>query len=226
MKIFGHRGAAGLVAENTLESVKEALKYKVDGIEIDVHRCKSGELVVIHDETLDRTTNGIGNVADYSLQELEQLATKEGFMIPTLNQVLDLIDGQCILNVELKGINTGIPVITLLDTYIRNSKWEYDDFMISSFDHSQLFDMKAVTSTYKIGVLTEDNITEALPVAKQLKAYSVHPPIHSLTEDEVNMAKTEGYKVYVWTVNTVEFIQQSKSWKVDGIITDFPNFAS
>lgn len=224
MKIFGHRGAAGLVAENTLESIKEALQHKVDGIEIDVHRCKSGELVVIHDETLDRTTNGTGNVSDYSLLELEQFATKEGFMIPTLNQVLDLIDGQCVLNVELKGKNTGVLAITLLETYVRTSTWEYDDFIISSFDHSQLFDVKTVSSKFKIGVLTEDNITEALPVARQLKAFSIHPPIHSLTLDEVDLAKIEGYKVYVWTVNTIELIDQSKSWKVDAIITDFPNF--
>ncbi|WP_282085234.1 glycerophosphodiester phosphodiesterase [Aquimarina algiphila] len=226
MKIFGHRGAAGLVAENTLESIKEALKHKVDGIEIDVHRCKSGELVVIHDETLDRTTTGKGNVSDYTLLELEQFTTEEGFMIPTLSQVLDLIDGQCTLNVELKGKNTGVIAVTLLEAHIRTSKWEYDDFIISSFDHTQLFELKTVTSKFKLGVLTEDTITKALPVAKKLKAFSVHPPIYSLTQDEVNVAKAEGYMVYVWTVNTTELIQQSKSWKVDGIITDFPNFAS
>ncbi len=225
MKIFGHRGAAGLVAENTLESITKAFHYKVDGIEIDVHCCKSGELVVIHDETLDRTTNGIGNVSEYTLQELQRFETKEGFMIPTLCEVLDTIDGQCELNIELKGKNTALPTIRLLEEYIENTDWEYDHFIISSFDYSQLFELKAVTSHFKIGVLTEENITQALPVAAGLKAFSIHPPIFSLTRDEVNLAKDRGYQIYVWTVNTTMQIEQSKLWKVAGIITDFPNFA-
>lgn len=225
MKIFGHRGAAGLVAENTLESITEALHYKVDGVEIDIHCCKSGELVVIHDETLDRTTNGTGNVSEYTLQELQQFETKEGFTIPTLRGVLDMIDGQCELNIELKGKNTALPTIRLLEEYIENTGWEYDHFIISSFDHPQLFELKAATSNFKIGVLTEKNITRALHVAERLKAFSIHPPILSLTRDEVNLAKDQGYNIYVWTVNTAMQIEQSKSWKVEGIITDFPNFA-
>ncbi|EZH71664.1 hypothetical protein ATO12_06805 [Aquimarina atlantica] len=225
MKVFGHRGAAGLVAENTVESIAEALLYKVDGVEVDVHCCKSGELVVIHDETLDRTTNGTGNVSEFTLQELQQFETKEGFMIPTLRGVLDMIDGQCELNIELKGKNTALPTIRLLEEYIENTDWEYDHFIISSFDHSQLFELKAATSNFKIGVLTEENITQALAVAERLKAFSIHPPIFSLTQDEVNLAKDRGYHIYVWTITTTMQIEQSKLWKVEGIITDFPNFA-
>jgi glycerophosphoryl diester phosphodiesterase len=225
MKIFGHRGAAGLVAENTLESITAALHYKVDGVEIDVHCCKSGELVVIHDDTLDRTTNGTGNVSEYTLQELQQFETEEGFRIPTLREVLDMINMQCELNIELKGKNTALPTIALLEEYIENTDWEYDHFIISSFDHPQLFELKAITSNFKIGVLTEVHIIEVLPIAAALEAFSIHPPIFSLTEDAVNLAKDQGYTVYVWTVNTETQIEQSKSWKVEGIITDFPNFA-
>lgn len=225
MKIFGHRGAAGLVAENTLESIIEALHYKVDGIEIDVHCCKSGELVVIHDETLDRTTNGTGNVSEYTLKELQQFETKEGFTIPTLRKVLDVINTQCELNIELKGKNTALPTIALLEEYIKNTDWKYDHFIISSFDHSQLFELKAITTNFKIGVLSEVNTIEVLSIAEALEAFSIHPPIFSLTRDAVNLAKDRGYKIYVWTVNTEMQMEQSKSWKVEGIITDFPNFA-
>ncbi|KAA1243883.1 glycerophosphodiester phosphodiesterase family protein [Aquimarina sp. RZ0] len=225
MKIFGHRGAAGLVAENTLESIEEALKHNVDGVEIDVHCCNSGELVVIHDETLDRTTNGSGKVSEYSLVDLQSFMTIEGYRIPTLNQVLELVDGKCELNIELKGVNTALPVMTLLEEYIPNSNWKFDQFIVSSFDHSQLHDIKSVTSQFRIGVLTEDDIMHAISEAKKLEAYSVHPPISSLTEKGVSLAKEEGYEVYVWTVNKEQQIKQSKSWLVDGIITDFPNFA-
>ncbi|PKV48178.1 glycerophosphoryl diester phosphodiesterase [Aquimarina sp. MAR_2010_214] len=225
MKIFGHRGAAGLVAENTLESITKALNYEVDGIEIDVHCCKSGELVVIHDKTLDRTTNGMGNVSEYTLQELQQFETEEGFIIPTLHEVLDIINAQCELNIELKGKNTVLPTVALLEDYIKNTDWEYDHFIISSFDHSQLFELKTITSNFKIGVLSEVNISEVLSIAEALEAFSIHPPIFSLSRDEVNLAQNQGYKIYVWTVNTETQIEQSKSWKVEGIITDFPNFA-
>ncbi|WP_234859427.1 glycerophosphodiester phosphodiesterase [Aquimarina aquimarini] len=226
MKIFGHRGAAGLIAENTLESVEIALLHNVDGIEIDIHCCKTGELVVIHDETLDRTTNGKGNVKDYSLEDLKQYSTQEGYAIPTLDQVLDLIDGQCLLNIELKGKDTVIPTIKVLEKYIRNTNWEYNDFIISSFDHEQLFELKKSTSHFKIGVLTEKSVVEALPIAKKLDAFSIHPSIEILTRDQVDLAREVGFDVYVWTVNDKELIKKSKFWKVEGIITDFPNFVT
>jgi len=179
MKIFGHRGAAGLVEENTLESISKAISYGVHGIEIDVHCCKSGEIVVIHDETLDRTTNAKGNVSDYTLSELKKVKTIEGYGIPTLEEVLELIDAKCELNVELKGDKTALPVVMLLEEYIAKTSWNYEHFVISSFDHSQLFDLKKESSKFKIGVLTEENITKVLPVAKDLMAYSIHPPIKS-----------------------------------------------
>ncbi|GAA4273013.1 glycerophosphodiester phosphodiesterase family protein [Aquimarina gracilis] len=224
MKIFGHRGAAGLVAENTLESIAEALLYPIDGIEIDVHLCKSGELVVIHDETLDRTTNGKGNVSDYTIRELKKFSSEEGFKIPTLEEVLHLIDARCNLNIELKGKNTAIPMVKLVEEYIHKTHWEYNHFIISSFDHPQLFEIKETNSKFKIGVLTEENITAVLPVAKELDAFSIHPPITTLTNDEVTLAQEKGLRVYVWTVNTENLIKQSKKWNVDVVITDFPNF--
>lgn len=225
MEIYGHRGAAGLVAENTLESIAEALKYNVQGIEIDVHRCKSGELVVIHDDTLNRTTNGLGPVSSLSWTSLKKYRTIEGYKIPLLSEVLDLIDAKCVLNIELKGIGTALPTVELLESYIKNSKWETEDFIISSFDHSQLFQIKSMTTSFRLGVLTEKSIPAILNVAASLDAFSLHPPIFSLTEAAVSMAKAKGYKVYVWTVNEKKLIKQFKDWKVDGIISDFPNFA-
>lgn len=225
MKIFGHRGAAGLVEENTLESIIEALDHGVDGIEIDVHRCKSGELVVIHDETLDRTTNGRGRVSEYTWSELKKMRTKTGFRIPLLHEVLCLVLGKCMINIEVKGIRTALPTIELLEKHVKDSDWKYDDFIVSSFDHAQLFQIKAVNPMFRLGVLTESNAIEILPLAKALGAFSIHPSISMLRQEEVNQIKQLGYRVYVWTVNTQELINQSKSWNIDGIITDFPNFA-
>ena len=226
MDVIGHRGAAGLVEENTLESIIKALRYPIQGIEIDVHVCKSGEVVVIHDETLNRTTNGSGKVEDYTLAELKQFVTKDGYAIPTLNEVLEIIDASCMLNVELKGANSAQSVIEVLEAFISNSALTYDQFILSSFEHSQLFEAKKLQPKFKLGVLTEEDITAVLNVAKELNAYAIHPPIHSLTFEPVQKAKELGFKVFVWTVNAKQLIAQCKTWNVDGIITDFPNFVA
>ncbi|MBP2831751.1 glycerophosphodiester phosphodiesterase [Aquimarina sp. U1-2] len=225
MKIFGHRGAAGLVAENTLASIAEALIHPIDGIEIDVHCCKSGELVVIHDETLARTTNGIGDIADCTLEQLKQFTTKEGFLIPTLAEVLQFVNGRCTLNIELKGKKTALPTLDLIEQYIQQRDWEFHDFILSSFDHSQLFDIQKKTTKFKLGVLTEENSKAVLSTAHNLEAYSIHPPVASLTKDDVMQIHDHGFKLYVWTVNKESSIRRLKKWNVDAIITDFPNFA-
>ena len=114
---IGHRGAKGHVAENTLESIKKAMLLKVDMIEIDVHLCKTGELVVIHDEELGNTTSGNGVVSDKSLAQIKSFRTREGYQIPTLSEVLELIQDKVILNIELKGEGTAEPVLKCLQKF-------------------------------------------------------------------------------------------------------------
>ena len=92
---IGHRGAKGHVVENTLASIQKALDFGVHGIEIDVHLCKSGELVVFHDFTLDRITNGSGEISAFTLSELKQFKIEDKFEIPTLEEVLNIINNSC-----------------------------------------------------------------------------------------------------------------------------------
>ena len=224
MKTFGHRGAAGLVAENTLASISRAIELGVDGIEIDVHCCKSGELVVIHDDSVDRTTNGVGLIKNLTLTELKELSIDGKYSIPALTEVLDIIDAQCQLNIELKGSGTALPVVDLLREYLNNSGWDKSDFIISSFDHDQLFDVCSIDNTLKIGVLTEETIADALMIAKSLKAYSIHPSIEKFYAEEALLAIEEGFTIYVWTVNDKSEIDRLRRLNVEAIITDFPNF--
>ena len=225
MKTFGHRGAAGLVAENTLPSISKALELGVDGIEIDVHCCKSGELVVIHDNSVDRTTNGVGLVKNLTLTELKELSINGKYSIPALTEVLDLLDAQCQLNIELKGSGTARPVVDLLKEYLENSSWDKSDFIISSFDHNQLFDVLLIDDELKIGVLTEGTIADVLTIAKSLKAYSIHPSIEKFDDKEALLAIEGGFDIYVWTVNDKIEIDRLSNLNVEAIITDFPNFA-
>ena len=112
--VIGHRGAKGHLAENTLESIKKAMQLGADGIEIDVFRCLSGEIVLFHDEKLDKLTNGKGLIENTSLEELKKLKVMgTNQQIPTLNEVFDVIDNKTFLNIELNYIRL-IPIIYCL----------------------------------------------------------------------------------------------------------------
>ncbi|MGM1056109.1 MAG: glycerophosphodiester phosphodiesterase [Bacteroidota bacterium] len=220
---IGHRGAKGHLAENTLESIQLALEFGVDAIEIDVHKCRSGELVVIHDFTLDRTTDGEGEVASKSLEELKKLKVNQKFRIPLLTEVLDLIHGKCWINIELKGLNTAAETVSIIQHYIKNLNWNQEDFIVSSFQKNELFEVYKTDPEIRIGVLSKASVTEALQMAKMLNAKAIHPSLGIITRENVQQAQEAGFKVNVWTVNEQADILRMKDFGVDGIISDFPD---
>jgi glycerophosphoryl diester phosphodiesterase len=220
---IGHRGAKAYVAENTLESIQKALDFGVDGIEIDVHVCATGELVVFHDFTLDRMTNGTGEIEKRSLSELKQLKVNNELSIPTLEEVLDLIDKKCLLNVELKGSDTASKTCEVLQKYIKEKAWKYNDFIVSSFQHHELQDVFKIDKNIPLGVLTKASVAEALEFAETIKAIAIHPNFALLTSENVKRAQDAGFKVFTWTVNDEQTIERIKSYKVDGIISDVPD---
>ena len=220
---IGHRGAKGHVAENTLESIQKALDLGVDGIEIDVHLCASGELVVFHDFTLDRITNGTGEVKKLSLLELKKLKIKSQFLIPTLEEVLDLINKKCFLNIELKGRNTALKTSEVIQDYIQNKDWNYEDFLVSSFQIRELEAIFNLDKKIPLGVLTKANMDEAIEFAQTINALAIHPNYALLTPENIKRAQDKNYKVYTWTVNDEKTIQRMKSYGVDGIISDVPD---
>ena len=220
---FGHRGAKGLVAENTIESIVFALELGVDGIEIDVYKCKSGELVVFHDFTLDRLTNGTGEISEFTLHELKALTIEGVYKIPTLIEVLNTIDKQCLLNIELKGRNTAMETVRIIQDYIKNKGWKYTDFLVSSFQHQELLEVFSLDKGILLGVLTKANLEEAIDFAKTIKAHAIHPNFSLLSMVNVKLAKKKGFKINTWTVNTPQAIERMKRYKVDMIISDFPD---
>jgi glycerophosphoryl diester phosphodiesterase len=214
---IGHRGAKGYEPENTLISFGKAIDLNVDGIELDVHLSSDGEIMVIHDETIDRTTNGKGFVENFTSSQLKKLE------IPTLIEVLDFANRRCFINIELKGIGTAKPVVDLIEYYISEKKWNYNDFLISSFDWKMLEEVYLLNPKIRIGVLSEESISAALAFAKNIKAFSIHPNYKLLTKENVALMQEKGFKVYPWTVNSNEDIQKIKSFNVNGIISDFPD---
>lgn len=219
---IGHRGAKGHEPENTLPSFQKALDYNVDGIELDVHVCKTGELIVIHDFTVDRTTNGSGAVSELSLSEIKALRINDEIEVPTLEEVLDLIGRKCFLNIELKGRHTAKPVSHLIEKYILEGDYPYDDFIVSSFQREELEMMFAINPNIHLGILTQASVTQALEWASTFSAKAIHPHFSLLTEENVKKAQDEGFKVYTWTINETEDIERIKTYNVNGIITDFP----
>lgn len=220
----GHRGAAGYEPENTLRSFQKALKLGVDMIELDVHLCKSGELVVRHEYFVDGTQNGRNFISEKTLPELKELNMGQGEKIPTLNEVLDLIDRKAKVNVELKGRNTAKLVSDLVEEYVKNKKWEYDDFLVSSFLYDELKKIKELNQKIKIGVLTINAPESFFRFAREIHAYSLNVPMEKLTKKFVDKAREEGFKVYVfWTPNTVEDIKKAKKIGADYICSNFPD---
>ena len=219
---IGHRGVKGHVAENTLESIKKAMELGVDGVEIDVFKCKSGEIVVIHDETVNRTTNGKGKVKGFTLDELKVLVVEGKYKIPTLQEVLDLLDANYILNIELKGNHTAESVNDIVVNYIENRGWKKDQFIISSFKWDELRDFYKLNPETPIGILTEEDPLKAISIAKELNAVAIHPYFKYLNKKVVDSIHNERLKVYTWTVNNPEDIQNMLNAGVDAIITDFP----
>ena len=220
---IGHRGAKGHEPENTLISFQKALDMQVDGIELDVHLSADGELIVIHDETIDRTTNGIGLVNSLSLRQLKKCRINNHHEIPLLSEVFDLVNKNCFINIELKSYETAEKVVELIEDYVSGKNWKYEQFLISSFDWNALQQVRFLNERIQIGVLTETDLDLALAFAKFIQAKSIHPHFHMLSEENVSKIQSKGLQVFPWTVNEREDVEKIKSYKVNGIITDFPN---
>lgn len=231
--IFAHRGSKGTHPENTLAAFKEAIRLGVDGIELDVHLTKDGELVVIHDETVDRTTNGTGRVIDFSLEELQQLDAGSWFAgefkgekIPTLSEVLELLkDTNITLNVEIK--NDVIPyegieekVLAVLEKYHYKEKT-----IISSFNHYCLKEVNRLDPTVETAILFMELLYEPWNYAKSIgaKALHVYEPVafSKMSKESANA----GYPVRVFTVNKEEHMAKLFELKIDTIMTDYPEKA-
>ena len=219
---IGHRGAMGHETENTLASIQKALDLNVDMIEIDVFKISSGEIVVFHDEEIDRLTNGSGAIESLNLNAIKNLTVTGNHKIPLLIEVLDVIDHKVPVNIELKGPGTSESVLEIINSYIENGGWSMSDFLISSFNWEELKDMRNINKDIEIAVLTEANPLDAIAIAEELDAIAINPNYISLTKGNVSKIQSHGFKIYTWTVNDAEQILKMRSLGVDGIFTNYP----
>lgn len=218
---IGHRGAMGHITENTVESIVKAIDLHCDMIEIDVFKVKSGELVVFHDDTLDRITNAKGDIESYTLEELEDVLVGGKYKIPTLGEVIEVIGKKAVLNIELKGSNTAVDTHRLIRTFLQRG-WTYDDFILSSFKWEELKIAHDLDADLPLAVLTEKKPEDAIEFALSIQARAINPYHKMLNEENTALIKKEKLKIFPWTVNDLKDIERMKKLKVDGIITNFP----
>lgn len=231
IKVWAHRGASAYAPENTLEAFALAVKMGADGIELDVQMTKDGYLVVIHDETIDRVSNGNGFVRDYTLRELKRFQFNKNYpeykdsRIPTLKEVYELLrDTSLCVNVELK---TGIYFYDGLEERVLEltKRMRMDEQVwYSSFNHASIRKIKEISPESKTGVLYADGIWEAAAYVKQLGADALHPALHNLQYAHfAERVRKLGLQVHTWTVNTLEQVEMCRKIGVDAIITDYPD---
>lgn len=238
MKVWGHRGASAYAPENTLEAFALAIEQGADGVELDVQLTKDGQVVVIHDETIDRTSDGAGLVKDHTLAELRQLdfgilhpevspRTGSKVCIPTLEEVFRLIKPYDLtVNIELK---TGIILYEGLEEKVLRltAEAEMEERVIySSFYHPSLMKLKALNPSCKTGLLYSDGWIDVAGYAKNLGIDALHPALYHMQDPElVSRANALGLNVHVWTVNQKTDMDRLAARGVDVIITNYPDRA-
>lgn len=222
---IGHRGSKGYVAENTLESINHAILLGVDGIEIDVFKCLSGELVLSHENNLKRLTGKSGQLEKLTLGELKKFLVVGKYKIPTLTDVLKTIETPLFVNIELKGLNTAQATSKIITNLSKSTSWRLENFIISSFNWNELEQFRSIDKNTPVGVLVSNSmsINEAIEFGKKINAQAIHPNFKLLNEKTVKKIKNNGFKIYTWTVNSKDDINYMKKFKVDGIISDFPD---
>lgn len=222
---FAHRGASGYEPENTLSAVETAITLGADWIEIDVYVVER-ELVVFHDQRLERTTNGTGLIMEQSLEYIRSLDAGNGQRIPILQEVLNLVSHRAGINIELKGPGTADPTVSLINDYIRKEKWSCEEFLISSFNHHELARVHYLEPSIKTGVLIVGIPIGYARFAQELGAYSVHCDLDYITEAFVQDAHARSLKVFVFTVNNQNDLARMKELGVDGVFTNYPEIVT
>ncbi len=222
---IAHRGASGTFPENTLSAFRAAIDAGADMCELDVQLTRDGAVVVIHDDTVERTTDGKGEVAKLTLEELKRLdagakfkaGAIRGERIPTLDEVFYVTAGKCGLNIELKA--GGVENLVAQIMQARNA---FGDSVVSSFDWDYLKKIQQLHFNIRVGLLAEEKPVDLMMNAVAMRAYSINPRWDMVTADLCKAAHERGLMVYTWTVDADARMRALIECGVDGIMTNYP----
>lgn len=228
---IAHRGAAGITPENTKLAFLKALDLGADAIEFDVQLTKDDVCIVFHDETLERTTDGEGFVADTTWDVISELdagswfaASFKGIEVPTLEEVLKTLGGRAILNIELKP-DKGREERLVRHVITAVARFDmFDSVLFSSFDMPSIELLRRLVPKARIGVLCQQHrYAQAVTVAMRVGAETLHPEVKMVDHELVADAHRRGWKVWAWTANEPGEIELLTALGVDGIFSDYPD---
>lgn len=237
MKVWAHRGFSGKYPENTMLAFKKAVEAGCDGIEMDVQLTKDLIPVIMHDENVDRTTDGTGRICEMNYYELCRLncSYPDKFQdtfapekIPTLEEFLQWMAEEAteiVTNIELKNsvyYYAGMEDIVI--AMIRKYHLE-DRIILSSFNNASVELCGQKAPEIARGFLVESRVENAGPYVKACNAHYYHPDLKTLKEEDVRNCAQSGVGVNVWTVNETEDIERMKKWGVNAVITNFTDRA-
>ena len=233
-KIYAHRGASGwdtkYAPENTMPAFEKAIEMGADGIELDVQLTKDGVIVICHDERIDRTSDGIGWLKDYTLKELREFSFSKthpeygDIKIPTLREFLEFMapTGRG-LNIELK---TGVIYYDGLEEKTAAMVEEFgmnDSVIYSSFNHYSLKLLKHIIPKAHIGLLMGQNFVDVPGYTTMMQAEAVHPYYQHIDKAYIDNCHDNGIKVNTWTIDSIVDLKRFCEYGVDIIITDCPD---
>jgi glycerophosphoryl diester phosphodiesterase len=238
---IAHRGASGTFPENTLSAFRAAIDAGADMCELDVQLTRDGAVIVVHDDTVERTTDGTGEVAKLTLEEIKRLDAGVKFKnltpnpfprgkgdrkrggggvierVPTLDEVFDVVGGKCGLNIELKAAGVENQVAQIMQA--RNA---FGDSIVSSFDWDYLKKIQQLHFNIRVGLLAEEKPVDLMMNAVAMRAHSINPRWDMVTADLCKAAHERGLKVYTWTVDSDARMRALIECGVDGIMTNYP----
>lgn len=227
---IAHRGFKGAYPENTMLAYEKAIEAGADGIEFDVHLTKDRELVIIHDETLERTTDGKGLIKDKTLQELKKLNASKGYLscevqtIPTLREYFDFAKNKDIItNIELK---TSIIRYEGIEKKVYDLINEYgikDKIIISSFNHNSLIKMKEIDREIKCGVLESSRLYKPWEYVKNMGMEYFHPLNFTINEEIAEKFLENNIGLNIWFGKADYDFSKYLDLNPTGLITDFPD---
>jgi len=222
MILVAHRGASGDYPENTLLAFRKAFEFGATWLELDVHLSADGELVVIHDDRLERTTNGSGLVSDLLLSELQALDAGQGEKIPLLREVFDLVAGSAVVNIELKGCGSGEATARLLTEWLEQGYVTGKNLLVSSFDLQELRVFREFLPDIRLAIICEHELANIWQLMEELEVWSLHLNLPLVTSEVIAEIHRRGVRLFVFTVNKRSDLQRMHQLGVDGIFSDYP----
>ena len=214
---IAHRGARAYEPENTLRSFNKAIEFGVDAIELDVRKTKDNELVVIHSDDVNKTTNGNGKVNELTLEQIKKLVTEKDEPVPTLEEVLDSVGKKVKILIEIKENGIEEKTISLIQ-----KKKLLDNVVIISFHEEVLKKVREINDQVETGLVYVRH-KNPIKIALNIKAQYLLSLYRFTHSKNINKAHENGLKIIVWTVNNKEEVEEFKNKGVDGIAVDRPD---